>query len=97
MRKVKWLSQAELSFYEQLDFWNNHNKSTEYSKKIITKTQEAQYLIAQFPYTGREIKYENDSIRRILILNRFWLYYRVLDTHIQIIEFISTYQEKREL
>lgn len=96
MREVKWLSQAELSFYEQLDFWNEHNKSTEYSKKIIMKTKETQDLIARFPYTGKEINYENEHIRRVLILNRFWLYYRILDTHIQIIEFISSYQEKRE-
>ncbi|HAP95582.1 MAG TPA: addiction module toxin RelE, partial [Chryseobacterium sp.] len=36
---IKWMPEAEQEYYSNLEFWINHNKSREYSLKIISKVE----------------------------------------------------------
>ena len=52
--KVTWSAVAKIQYYDTLIFWNEHNQSNEYSKKIRAKIKEASSKLSSFPKIGKE-------------------------------------------
>lgn len=94
MYVVKWTNRASLKYYETLRFWNNHNKSTFYSKRIARETSEAINLIKSNPNIGRLLETQEGTVRRLLILRKFSIHYRIIDETIEIVAFWSNAQEQ---
>lgn len=93
MLKIIWSPQASENYLEQLSNWITHNKSSDYSLKIIAEVEKFEEIILLNPLIGREIEQIPD-VRMVLILRRFYLYYRVNKKGaIEIVEFKSTKQD----
>ena len=56
--KVTWSAVAKIQYYDTLIFWNEHNQSYEYSKKIRAKIKEASSKLSSFPKIGKDLKTE---------------------------------------
>lgn len=93
MYVVKWTNRASLKYYKTLHFWNNHNKSTFYSKRIVKETSDAINLIKSNPNIGRLLETQEGIVRRLLILRKFSIHYRIIDETIEIVAFWSNAQE----
>lgn len=39
MFKIKWTPEAETLYFETIEYWINHNKSNNYSLKIIAEVE----------------------------------------------------------
>ena len=87
MFKIKWTDEAKENYFETLQFWIIHNKSSTYSEKIISEVEFKESLLANHPYIGNIIEDTEEEVRRILILNNYSLFYRINVSEIEIISF----------
>jgi len=71
-RKIVWSLQARNNRVQILEFWFEHNKSIEYSKKLNNLFKEAVEFIAEFPAIG---KLTDDKLARIKIVRDYWIVY----------------------
>jgi plasmid stabilization system protein ParE len=71
-RKIVWSYNAQKKLYEILEFYNERNKSTSYSKKLYSSFQKELKLLLKYPNLG--IKTDLDGIRG-LIVGAYILYY----------------------
>jgi hypothetical protein len=46
MFKIKWTPEAETLYFETLEYWINHNKSNNYSLKIIAEVERKEKLLS---------------------------------------------------
>jgi hypothetical protein len=61
-----------------LIFWNEHNQSNEYSKRIRAKIKETFSKLSSYPKTGKE-RSEDKEVRQIIVLSHFSLFYRIYE------------------
>lgn len=52
MFKIKWTPEAEKLYFETLEYWINHNKSNNYSLKIIAEVERKEKLLSNNPFIG---------------------------------------------
>ena len=87
--KIKWSTQAELSYLENLNYWDNHNKS--HSDKIDDALYKLEEEISLSPYfLAHYILYKRNFLN-----GKFVMYYQVLEEEnlIRIIYFRSNKQK----
>lgn len=96
MYVVKWTNRASLAYYRTLIFWNKHNESTAYSKKIMLETTRAIELIQSNPKIGRVITTKEGEVRRILVLRKFAIHYRLMRGIIEITTFWNNSQNPKK-
>ena len=89
-KKVVWSNQAINELESTLSYWTKRNKSSDYSNKIIRKTDEVVKLIVLNPDIGLNTKFE--STRMKLVMDRFYLFYRDQDKILEIVKFWDTRQ-----
>lgn len=87
MFKIKWTPEAEKLYFETLEYWINHNKSNNYSLKIIAEVERKEKLLSNNPFIGAIIFGTKEEIRRVLVLENFSIHYRVKKTTVEILSF----------
>lgn len=85
MFQVKWTRKALFSFADTLIYWNKHNSSEKYSKKLRREIEKAEKLISENPGIGSLSEIE--GVRYVLIDKNFSLYYRVNKNSVEILAF----------
>ncbi|WP_311324691.1 type II toxin-antitoxin system RelE/ParE family toxin [Capnocytophaga sputigena] len=75
--KIKWSDEAIESYDETLDYWYYHNKSYDYSHKIISEVQKVKKEIKESPYFLAYYIEELRLYKRSFFKNKFSLYYEV--------------------
>jgi len=63
--KITWSAVAKIQYYDTLIFWNEHNQSNEYSKRIRAKIKETFSKLSSYPKIGKE-RSEDKEVRRLL-------------------------------
>ena len=93
--KIKWSTQAELSYLENLNYWDNHNKSHSYSDKIDDALYKLAEEISISPYFLAQYIEHLDLYKRNFLNGKFAIYYQVLEEEnlIRIIYFRSNKQK----
>jgi toxin YoeB len=51
-RKVRWSKRAAIDFAQIIDYWDNHNKSIEYSNRLKQLVEQDINLLLNFPTIG---------------------------------------------
>ena len=82
-REIIWTNISEIQLQEILEFFNNRNKSREYSKKLYLKFKTELKTVAENPEVG--IKTRLDQIRG-LIIEDYILFYEILEDRILILK-----------
>ncbi len=83
---IKWLPEAEQEYYSNLEFWILHNKSNEYSLKIISEVEEMENLLSENPHIGRTTSSEL-SVLKVIVLRKFYIYYKITENTVNILAF----------
>ena len=85
MLKIEWAEKAKEQYHNTLQFWINHNKSNEYSLKIVDEVEKKTTHIQNFPKSGIPVNYKN--VFRVNFLKYFTMIYEIQDSIIYIIAF----------
>ena len=90
--KITWSAVAKIQYYDTLIFWNEHNQSNEYSKKIRAKKirakiKEVSSKLSSFPKIGKE-RPEDREVRQIIVLSHFSLFYRIYEINEDLTEIV---------
>ena len=95
MFKIKWTPEAENLYFENLEFWINHNKSSTYALKIIDEVVRKEKLIADNPYIGALVEGTKEAVRRVLVLENFAIHYRINKLTIEVLSFWANKQNPK--
>jgi hypothetical protein len=87
LKKVTWSLKASKELNNVYDYWESRNGSSLYSEKIIDETFRIIYLLRLQNFIGEESRFR--KIRRVLILENFSLFYKVIDDEIKILSFFD--------
>ncbi len=85
MIKVVWSNRATQELEDILEYWYKRNKSYSYPNKILIASDDAIKLIIIHSGIGIETNHRNVKMR--LVLNRFYLVYRINKNVIEILKF----------
>jgi len=85
MFQIKWTKKAELQLSSTLLYWNEHNKSTSYSKKLAKEISKKQDFLLNNPNSGTPVNYK--SVFKVQILKVFSIIYKIEKQNITIIAF----------
>lgn len=80
------MPEAEEEYYSNLEFWINHNKSNEYSLKIISEVEKMEKTLSHHPNIGK-ITSPELSVLKVIVLKKFYLYYKITAQKINIVAF----------
>lgn len=75
MFQIRWVREAIKEQVAIFEFWNQHNQSPTYSKKIYASLKRAEGRLKKNPFVGSETDHE--GVKRILVLKSFSLFYKV--------------------
>lgn len=92
MLQVKWMPEAEQEYYSTLEYWIEHNKSAEYSVKIIQEIEKTEDLLIANPQLGKKTNFEL-KVLKITVLKRFYIYYILTEHTINILAFKATKED----
>ena len=93
-RKIVWSLQAKNNRVQILEYWIEHNNSSEYSRKLNALFKQAAELISEYPTIG---KLSDDKQARIKIVRDYWIVYDVSDSMIFIIAIFDSRQNPIKL
>ncbi len=93
MYKIIWTPTAEKNLYLTLEYWINHNKSTEYSEKIIDQVDLVVKEIVKDPYFLANYITSINLYRKVFFKGKFAIYYEIVEKNIIIEYFRSTKQK----
>lgn len=81
-RQIIWTQRAQKERIEIFTFWNNHNKSTTYSKKLNNLFQESLKLICKHPFIGKPT---NKETVRVKTLKNYLIIYEITPDEIVVL------------
>ena len=81
-RKLIWQKSAQKDRKEIFKYWNNKNKSNQYSKKLNSLFTEKTKTLKEFPYSGSKTNLENI---RVLVIENYLVLYEILNSEILIL------------
>ena len=90
MFSIRWELKAIEEQNTIFDFWNKHNKSKVYSRKILKEIKLLENLLLKNPDLGTLTDF--CGIRKVVILSKFSLFYSVDG---QIIHILSVWDNRR--
>ena len=93
-RKIVWSLQAKNNRVQILEYWIEHNNSSEYSRKLNTLFKQAAELISEYATIG---KLSDDKQARIKIVRDYWIVYDVSDSMIFILAIFDSRQNPIKL
>ncbi|MBV5312495.1 MAG: type II toxin-antitoxin system RelE/ParE family toxin [Prolixibacteraceae bacterium] len=79
VRQIIWTERAQKERKEIFTFWNAHNKSSFYSRKLNELIKESLKLICIHPFIGKPTTKENV---RVKILKDYLIIYQITATEI---------------
>ena len=82
VRVVIWTNRAQKERIEILNYWNDRNKSIEYSKKLNRLILDALCLICKYPLIGKPSNKENVRVR---ILEDYLIIYEIKHNEIVVL------------
>ena len=85
MFQINWTISAARQRVKIVEFWNEHNKSDLYSKKILKETSRIEKMLLLNQYLGIRTNFE--GIWRVLVLKNFSLYYIVRKESLEVVGF----------
>ena len=86
------MPEAEKEYFSNLEYWINHNKSAEYSLKIIDEVEKTEDLLTTNPYIGKITNFELEVLK-IIVLKKFYLYYKIVENTVNIVAFKATKED----
>lgn len=92
-RQIIWTERAQKERIEILTFWNNHNKSSIYSKKLNELIKESLKLICRHPFLGKPTNKENV---RVKILKDYLIIYEITLNEIVVLSIWDSRQNPEE-
>ncbi|QOW11078.1 type II toxin-antitoxin system RelE/ParE family toxin [Kaistella flava (ex Peng et al. 2021)] len=95
MKKVSWSVKASKELNEVYDYWALNNNSNVYSEKILDEIFRMINLVRSQSYIGEESKIK--KIRRVLILENFSLFYKLMDDEIKVLSFFDNRRDPGNL
>ena len=93
-RKIIWSPRSKKRLYEILDFFNQRNQSTIYSRKLYKSFQIELSLLKLQPHIGVKTNFENV---RGLIVGDYILFYEIEPKQINIITVWDSRQNPEDL
>lgn len=93
-RKVIWSFNAKSERDEMLEYWNDRNKSTTFSKKLRLDIVEKTSTLKTQAFAGKSI---SKSDFRILIFENYNLVHKITETQIQILSIWENHQNPKKL
>lgn len=58
-KSIIWSKEASEDLIQILDYWNERNKSTEFSIKLYTQINDTIALVIHYPVLGRKTDFEH--------------------------------------
>ncbi len=92
--KVVWTQTAERLLFEILDYWNNRNKSTNYSSKLLETLWSKTTFLSKNP---RAAKTSNIKSVRISAMGHFSIVYTFDTKNLTILAFWDNRQDPKKL
>jgi toxin YoeB len=93
-RRIVWSASAKLQLKAILEYFNFRNKSKLYSLKLNTLIQTELKILLQQPNIGKK----TDSINvRCLLIENYYVFYEINETHIIILSVWDTRQDPKRL
>ena len=74
---IVWTTQAQTSYYETLDYWDERNGSFSYSDKITKALIDLEKEISIDPYALSYYNKDLNIYRRTILKGKFLVYYKV--------------------
>lgn len=93
-RTIIWTKTADLQFVGVLEYWIKRNKSTSYSKKLLSKVTERTTQITISPEIYKKTDFANT---RVASLGNFSIFYKTSDSEIIITAFWDNRQDFKKL
>jgi plasmid stabilization system protein ParE len=93
-RKIIWSSDANLDFLAILEYFQKHNGSKTYSKKLYLKIRKSVRLLSKHPFLG--IQTDDENIRS-LIEGDYAIFYRLEKETIHILSIWDCRQDINNL
>ena len=81
-KRVIWSPRAQEDRKSIFSYWNEHNKSKSFSRKLNKLINEAIRIITEHPYIGRKTVIENVHVK---IVRQYLIIYEVRDKEIVIL------------
>ena len=93
-RSVKWTKTADIQLVGVLEYWVKRNKSSTYSKKLLSKVIERTEQISKNPFSYKKTDFKDI---RISALKNFSILYKVTSNYIVITAFWDNRQDPKKL
>ncbi len=90
VKQIIWSRLAHLNRYQILDYWINHNKSIDYSKKLNQIFEDTADFLCKHPKIGKETDVQNV---RIKIIKDYFFTYRETESSIEILTIWDSRQD----
>jgi len=94
VKQIIWSVTAQKNRRDIFTYWNNHNKSRSYSKKLNTLFKETLILLSKYPLLGKAVE---DSDLRMKILRDYLIIYEIDDKHLYILTIWNSRQNPDSL
>lgn len=97
MDEIKKIIWTEIAFKQRntiFEYWNDRNKSKNYSKKLNTKIKEQTALLKSFPEIGVVTTFLKT---RVIYLGYYSILYQILEKNIIIMGFWDNRQDPKKL
>lgn len=91
---VSWTSTAVRQRNLIFEYWNEHNQSYTYSRKLNLSIEERLEVLKHSPQIGKLTDFANT---RVVSLGHFSLFYKLIDRHIIITAFWDNRQDPSKL
>ena len=91
-RQIIWTERAQKDRIEILTFWNYHNKSSAYSKKLYGLIKESLKLISKHPFIGKPTNVDNV---RVKILRDYLIIYEITNIEIVVLSIWDSRQKPK--
>lgn len=92
--KIFWTVTAIKQRNQVFEYWNDRNKSTRYSKRLLAEIDERINLLPSHPKPGREVDFKDT---RILSMGYYSIFYKAFADRIIITAFWDTRQDPERL
>ena len=92
MFSIIWMPEAEKEYFSNLEYWIDHNKSAEYSLKIIEEVEKTEALLTTNPYIGK-ITNSELNVLKVIVSKRFYVYYKIVENTVNIVAFKATKED----
>jgi len=83
MFSIRWEVKAIEEQNSIFDFWNKHNKSKTYSRKLFNEIKQIESLLLKNPHLGTLTDF--CDVRKVTVLSNFSLFYKVVGRIIYIL------------